>query len=629
MPRRIKENEINNNTNLASAARLKPQKTTHYEKTQTTRFSPPRYIQHECFGTNNIIPLSSYWTHNKTKIPYTIEQTLTGGTLVWTGVVNKELSNESVAYVDGTPDDMKVISDKAIKLGSGDAYLLITLTEGTIQEGDEIQICGYNKYLMSDEIPADGVKLSTTKWEVLTGADKTNHAVGTFTFPAGVNTSTLAIKRNSGSAISAIKIVRPLQDPSVKEYTIAGVEATIDQEAKTITAILPYGTTADQRIADILAATITLGGSATGSSYDSEEAPTKLTVTDGTNNVEYTLNITIDDSASDDNSLKSLSVNGTAIELVADQYAYSISIPYTKEIPVVAAEANHPEAEASITQLTTAESGNATVTVKAQNGAEQVYTITITIEEALKELTKVVLSNGLSAWVPAGGTDIHGYYLEGDAVPTVASAIVSTGATWKEENEKLIVTAEDGTTAEHTLVLAAVTPQATSEAITFDGTEAWVKTGSAFSTTAGKEGWIISKDVNDATNMRIWNGKSRLYFFLEACDRIILTNGGSARTYKAYVNGVEVVADNAEKMPAAGNEFTITVNQDEAFMFEISSHNTNGDGALKAIRFETDDDTATALENVVEQVSATKVIENGQLIIIRDGVRYNALGTQL
>ncbi len=38
---------------------------------------------------------------------------------------------------------------------------------------------------------------------------------------------------------------------------------------------------------------------------------------------------------------------------------------------------------------------------------------------------------------------------------------------------------------------------------------------------------------------------------------------------------------------------------------------------------------STALENVAAEVKATKVIENGQLVIIRDGVRYNALGAQL
>lgn len=38
------------------------------------------------------------------------------------------------------------------------------------------------------------------------------------------------------------------------------------------------------------------------------------------------------------------------------------------------------------------------------------------------------------------------------------------------------------------------------------------------------------------------------------------------------------------------------------------------------------DDTASAIDNAVVAPKAVKVIENGQLVIIRDGVRYNTVG---
>lgn len=38
------------------------------------------------------------------------------------------------------------------------------------------------------------------------------------------------------------------------------------------------------------------------------------------------------------------------------------------------------------------------------------------------------------------------------------------------------------------------------------------------------------------------------------------------------------------------------------------------------------DDSATAIENAVIAPKAVKLIENGQLVIIRDGVRYNSVG---
>ena len=37
----------------------------------------------------------------------------------------------------------------------------------------------------------------------------------------------------------------------------------------------------------------------------------------------------------------------------------------------------------------------------------------------------------------------------------------------------------------------------------------------------------------------------------------------------------------------------------------------------------------TALEHTALSEPATKVIENGQLVIIKNGIRYNALGTTL
>ncbi len=55
----------------------------------------------------------------------------------------------------------------------------------------------------------------------------------------------------------------------------------------------------------------------------------------------------------------------------------------------------------------------------------------------------------------------------------------------------------------------------------------------------------------------------------------------------------------------------------------------NGKPQLLADCTYTIKETATALENIVEEAKAVKVIENGQLVIIKNGVRYNVLGTQL
>jgi hypothetical protein len=54
---------------------------------------------------------------------------------------------------------------------------------------------------------------------------------------------------------------------------------------------------------------------------------------------------------------------------------------------------------------------------------------------------------------------------------------------------------------------------------------------------------------------------------------------------------------------------------------DVSTPEVNAGGSVKLI-------TAgnTAVDNVTIDQQATKFIENGQLVILKDGVRYNALG---
>ena len=47
------------------------------------------------------------------------------------------------------------------------------------------------------------------------------------------------------------------------------------------------------------------------------------------------------------------------------------------------------------------------------------------------------------------------------------------------------------------------------------------------------------------------------------------------------------------------------------------------------VYYEDGSDSATAITNTEVEAKAVKVIENGQLVIIKNGVKYNAIGTQL
>ena len=51
--------------------------------------------------------------------------------------------------------------------------------------------------------------------------------------------------------------------------------------------------------------------------------------------------------------------------------------------------------------------------------------------------------------------------------------------------------------------------------------------------------------------------------------------------------------------------------------------------AAKRARIVTKENTATAIDLVNGEKKALKRIENGQVIIIRDGIRYNVMGVKL
>lgn len=56
--------------------------------------------------------------------------------------------------------------------------------------------------------------------------------------------------------------------------------------------------------------------------------------------------------------------------------------------------------------------------------------------------------------------------------------------------------------------------------------------------------------------------------------------------------------------------------------------NKNNDGEFEIIEVDCST-TPTAVENTAVKVQTTKIVRDGQLIIVRDGVEYNAIGTKL
>ena len=411
-------------------------------------------------------------------------------------------------------------------------------------------------------------------------------------------------------------------DHSIAEVTGITVNgeplAGFKKDQLTYNVVLPYGTT---EVPTVLAT-----ASSDGTIVVTKPAllPGAVTVTctskDGKNSVTYTINFTISATQSSDATLKSLSVNGSLIKgFDANKTEYVDTIAYTAELPVVSAEVNDPTAKLAINQVTevTKAGNDATVVVTAQDGTKKTYTITFRRADAIKTINEVILSNSYSAYINSGETIIHGWYLAGETAPTIKSYIVSEGATWKQEGNTVTLTGADGASTAYTLDIQAVSPVAyTGQEIVFDGSETYIKSAYGWDNT---KKWKFSKTDNDYS--REIAGKTHVELFLPACDTVVLKAGGNnERDIKVYINGAQL--GDKVKLLKAGNTFV--VGQSAPFMMSIVSAQTSGDGGIAAIRMVKK--TTTGLNTIDDRRQSIKRIENGMLMIERNGAVYNAQG---
>ena len=419
------------------------------------------------------------------------------------------------------------------------------------------------------------------------------------------------------------KYVRAV-DPSVAALTGITINGEsipgFSADKTTYSVELPYGTTAMPTIAATAAnegtVQVNLPLSIPGN------ATVVCTSKDGSNSVTYTIQLTISATPSSDATLKSLSVNGSAIAgFNANIFSYEVVIAYTAELPVVTAQTNDAFATPVITNVTevTKAGNNATVVVTAQDGSTKLtYTVTFKRADAIRKLNEVIMSNHYSAFIPEKDSSrIQAYYLAGETAPTVLSHSEGAGTTWSQSGNVVTLTGADGESISYNLVVEAVTPVAfTANEIVFNGTETWVK--SAYGWASDKK-WKFSKTDNDYT--REMNGKTHVELFLPACDTLYLTPfSGTERDVRFYINGVEF--GSKTKFVHAG--LTLDVLQSAPFMLTIASAQTSGDGGIAAIRMAKK--ATTGLNTIDDRRQSIKRIENGMLMIERNGAVYNAQG---
>lgn len=435
------------------------------------------------------------------------------------------------------------------------------------------------------------------------------------------NAGNISIKiGGTGNSVYPVSITMyPVSAPGISSFVVAGIEAVIDQDAKTITAVLPYGTD----LANLTPTIVLQGGndvtySPTGAQNFSE--PVIYTVSKGEQSVTYTVTLTVEASLSNDATLKSLTAGDQEIALVEGTYEYSVEFPYaTADVPQIAAEVNYPAATVAITQATTLP-GTATAVVTAQDGTT-IQTYTVNLTRKAPGLYQALFDNGFDAFI--NGTQVDVYYFAGEEQPQPTTLVATVeGATVTFTEGKIVVGGEYGN-AEYTIAYHEVTPFAptTTESVTFGGTETYVASSYGWDNT---KKWRFAKSVEEETNPRISSGKNRLYFFFGPAEKVTFTSSVQERDIKVYVNGVEYPS--VTNTGAAGATFDVTLNEDKNNLVGIVSNQTGGDGGVGAITLVGKEYTGSTglIENAVLSVYfADNTLFNPENVML---YVYNAAG---
>lgn len=522
------------------------------------------------------------------------------------------------------------------KFGGKGQWFGFTLAAGSFQVGDELNVhtttaAGQGTIAIYADKNGNTLLYDTESMGVA--------GDNIFMLPAALNNATtLYICRTEANTwngyVDYISVSRSCEASSdaniAKVWVMAGEEEMVfeaEEDGVTYNLVVPATvdmtqlsinyTLAHPKASADVASPFTLDVPAAGDAANSQVVV--VTAQDGSQKT-YTFNVTKSAAASTDASLKSLAVTGYTLDptFAADVYAYTITKAYGADDPtpqMVVCEPNdataHPQVAAGENALV--------VTVTAEDGQTQlVYTINIAVAEAPKKINEVIMSNDYSAYILATEpNNIYAYYLAGQEAPTVKSYNVNEGTTWAQEGNTITLTGADQSTAEYTLIVEAVTPlEFTADEIIFDGSESWIKSGYGFD---AEKKWRFSKTDSDYS--REIAGKTHIEMFLPACDSIALLEANvSTRDIKVYINGAQL----GDKVSLKKNEkLGLKVSQSAPFILTIASAQTSGDGGVASIQLFKN---ATALENIEAAGKAVKVIVNGQLMIKKGNVLYNATG---
>lgn len=220
--------------------------------------------------------------------------------------------------------------------------------------------------------------------------------------------------------------------PSITSFTVAGVQATINQTDKTITATLPLGTS-------LTALTPTVAGeniaSYTPQGAQDFSAPVQYTVLSAAGkSVTYTVTLSVEQPKSSDATLAGLTVGGKSVTLQSGILTYTVDAEAGGAVPQVSATPHDSKAKVVITQASSL-TDKATIVVTAEDGTTLTYTITFNVKVPSSDLTihtpgifeaeKIAGGYG-GTLTPLNGREYEVYYAGRDADDNATIGVTGT-----------------------------------------------------------------------------------------------------------------------------------------------------------------------------------------------------------
>lgn len=306
------------------------------------------------------------------------------------------------------------------KLGSNGHYFGIKLAEGTFKSGDVIKVVA-SALNGGNTITLFADKEGTTA----IGSVDYDSSTKTAYFTLTADVENVYIYRASSACNSNVEYieVQRFMDPFIETFEVAGTLGVVNQSTKTITIEVPAST-------DVTSLTPTItawaNGGATVTPTGAKDFTSPVTYSvasayaeDGVTTYTVTINKA---AASTDATLQELTINGTAIPLVAGQYEYEYELPYGTNIaPEVVAEANDANATAVVTSVSLTE---AVITVTAENGATQEYVINFTVSP----WQNIVIWDGSTMDAVAASPDASGLTWEVNGFKSIAGYTTTCGS---------------------------------------------------------------------------------------------------------------------------------------------------------------------------------------------------------